>query len=82
MMSEGLVHFKEESIPLVQEFRYSIAVYQSLNAGGKFFAITYLRRFIQHFHQELLVLRALHHDGILVLFFALFVCDGLLTRVV
>ena len=82
VMSEGLVHLEEEGIALVQEFGHAVAVYQGFDAGGKFLAVAYLRGFVEHLHQEAFVLGALHHDGVLMLFFPFFVRDGLFTSVI
>ena len=81
-MSEGLVHLEEEGIALVQELGHAVAVYQGFDAGGEFLAVAYLRGFVEHLHQEAFVLGALHHDGVLMLFFPFFVRDGLFTSVI
>ena len=82
MVAKSLVHFKKESITLIQEFGYTITVYQFLDTFRQFLTITDLRRFVQHLHQELFILRPLYHNGIFMLFFTFFASDSLFTRVI
>ena len=82
MVAKSLVHFKKESITLIQELRYTITVYQLLDTFCQFLTITNLRRVVQHLHQELFVLWPLYHNGIFMLFFTFLTSDGLFTRVI
>ena len=82
IMSKCLIHFKKESIALIKKLRYTVTVYQLLNAFSQFLAVTNLGRLIQHLYQKLLVLRTLHHNGIFMLLFTFLICDGLFTCVI
>ena len=82
MISKCLIHFKKEGVTLIKKLRYTVTVYQLLNALSQFLTVTNLGRLIQHLHQKLLVLRTLHHNSIFMLLFTFFICDGLFTCVI
>ena len=82
MMAECLIHSEQEAVPLVQKFGNAVLVEKGFDTFGKYPSVTDLRRFIQHLHEEFLVLRTLHHDSIFMLFAAFGFCDGLLTGIV
>ena len=82
MMTECLIHSEQEAVPLVQKFGNAVLVEKGFDTFGKYPSVTDLRRFIQHLHEEFLVLRTLHHDSVFMLFAAFGFCDGLLTSIV
>ena len=82
MMSECLIHFEQEAVPLVQKFGNAVLVEKGFDTFGKYPSVTDLRRFIQHLHEEFLVLRTLYHDSVFMLFAAFGFCDGLFTGIV
>lgn len=82
MMAECLIHFEQEAVPLVQKFGNAVLVEKGFDTFGKYPSVTDLRRFIQHLHEEFLVLRTLYHDSVFMLFAAFGFCDGLFTGIV
>ena len=58
MMAECLIHSEQEAVPLVQKFGNAVLVEKGFDTFGKYPSVTDLRRFIQHLHEEFLVLTA------------------------
>ena len=68
IVTERLVHLEQEAVASVEKLGHSIFVDEGLDALGEFLGVAYLRRLVEHLHQELLVAGSLHHCCILVLF--------------